>query len=507
MASSGKPTALHISLIFSVMLTIILGVVAYLSYRDYSEIRDKHESAAAELQAKENARKKMYDDLQLIKELLGHAYSEVGDRGTSNPNTVVGAMIKDMQEYGDELAEGTYHETIVKLRQELDNVAQQRNELTVQLNDTQNKLVALQNQYQAMVDEHQQAAAQANADLEGLVAEKREIVEAKDRQIAQLQQDLSNALLDLEREQEAHEADNRQREAELAKLAKINDSLRERLDHVTKHSFEVADGEIRWVDHNNGVVWINLGEADKLQVRTSFSVYAKSHQGVGRGPEDIKGTIEITKLLGPHLAEARYFQDDIYRPISEGDPIYTPLWSPNQVLNFSFVGLIDLDNDGRSDRPRLRDIVEATGARIDNEVDDEGNLTGNGIDVDTKFLVIGAIPDPAESPSTEREAIQRIHQQLETLRKEARLQGVRIVSLNQFLDYIGYTSSRRVWVPGTEVPWALKSGARSPAVNEAITGRTSSGQTSGVYNQRGRVRQPTSSGQTSKLYGGNRGGR
>ena len=36
-SSSGKPTAVHFSLIFFVMTTIIASVVAYLMYKDYSE--------------------------------------------------------------------------------------------------------------------------------------------------------------------------------------------------------------------------------------------------------------------------------------------------------------------------------------------------------------------------------------------------------------------------------------------------------------------------------------
>ena len=48
---------------------------------------------------------------------------------------------------------------------------------------------------------------------------------------------------------------------------------------------EVPTGYIRYVDSTNRLVYINLGSADKLPLRTTFAVYAKSNSGVGRGKE------------------------------------------------------------------------------------------------------------------------------------------------------------------------------------------------------------------------------
>jgi hypothetical protein len=88
------------------------------------------------------------------------------------------------------------------------------------------------------------------------------------------------------------------------------------------------DGQVRWVDPIGKRVWISVGEADGVDRRTMFSVYKKTHSGVGRGTvkrgvqaEDFKGSIEVTRVMESHLSEARILTDDILPPIAKGDPI------------------------------------------------------------------------------------------------------------------------------------------------------------------------------------------
>jgi hypothetical protein len=424
----------------------------------------------------------------------------VGREDQNNKATVIGAIRDDMQKYGGDPAVQTLHDTIVKLRQERDSIEQQKNSTNTELVDARKTILSLQSQYQGTVDQHQKAALEANAALQAQIAEKDEIARKKDEMIDDLNRQKSTALLDLEKLKQSTDATISQLDGEKSQLLRINDDLRRKLIESTQQSFEVADGEIRQVDHSQGLVWVNLGAADNLQVRTTFSVYTKGHHGVGRDVKDIKGTIEVTKITGPHIAEARVTNSDLYRPISPGDPIFTPLWSPNQVESFSFVGFVDLDGDGKSDRDRLHEIVAAAGAKIDNEVDDQGNVHGDGIDVNTRYLIIGKIPDPTQYAAEEREAAKRIGAAADKLSEAARRQGVQELSLPMFLSYIGYHTSQRLYVKGGKTPWTLKSGAHSASTDETVTDRAASGNVSGVYTTRGRVIQPTTgpAGSTSQ---------
>jgi hypothetical protein len=211
-------------------------------------------------------------------------------------------------------------------------------------------------------------------------------------------------------------------------------------------------------------------------------------------------------VIDAHSSEARILDEDIYNPLSKGDPIYSPVWSANQSLEFALVGVIDLDGDGRSDRELLHEIVRSNGSRITIEVDDSGvrnpPVEEAKINEQTKFLIVAKLPDPTEQASQDEiDAAFEIQRKAEELREEARRQGVRIVSLGDFLQFIGHKPKQRVYRPGDTRAFTLKSGARSTATDEAIGDRSSSGNTSGVYSRSKRL-GPQSEGDGNPFRGG-----
>jgi hypothetical protein len=141
------------------------------------------------------------------------------------------------------------------------------------------------------------------------------------------------------------------------------------------------------------------------------------------------------------------------------------IWRAGRGEAFSIIGIMDLDGDGKDNRDQLKRILAATGAWIDNEVDDKGILRVNGKFDDTprfadktKFVVVGKIPDIADTDDdSEAAAIQELIRLRKVIFEMARERGIRIVSLSDFLKYIGYKSDRRLFVPGSDVPHRLKS--------------------------------------------------
>ena len=113
---------------------------------------------------------------------------------------------------------------------------------------------------------------------------------------------------------------------------------------------------------------------------------------------------------------------------------------------------------------------------------------------------MGKIPNPLEAPPTEQKAIQLVMKERKELIEEARRQGVRVISMNKFLNYVGYTSTRRLWVPGEPYPYRLKSGSKSLGIKETIGKRQSSGSTSGVYSRGSRTGAPDSRGAIRKPF-------
>lgn len=522
--AANKPTAVHFSLIFFVMATIVAGVMAYMYYDDGRELRAQMEADRKEKEAQKSEALKYSEQVNELKKHIGHQHPEVGTdaagvqanaqgaTGNAPPNTVVGAIQQDISQYS--LTQPPDYKTALRevreaLEAEKANLLAQKQTSDAEIQKLTDQVAQLQQKVQEH-DSERASAVQARLSAEN---EHKKALQLVRDELTSKTQEYQQLLVQKQNEKNAHDQAIAEKDDRIARLVAINNVLQDRIKSATRTTFERPDGLIRWVDNSSHLVWINLGSADNLTKRTNFSVYKQNNRGVGvdtenslKGPEDMKGSIEVTRILDRHLAEARILDEDYSHPIAVNDPIYTPIWSPNQKEAFAFVGLIDMDDDGRSDRELLHDILSSANAKVQVEVDDEGNRTGGEINEQTKFLVVGEIPALEDlTNEEEKEAAKRIHAAHKDLKEEAREQGVRVVTLNDFMAFIGYTPRQRVFRPGDRRPFALKSGSRSTSTGESIgKNRFSTGQTSGIYSRSKRLGQPMGTGQTSGAYGGSR---
>jgi len=441
--------------------------------------------------------KQKLDELDRIKKVLGALYESVGDENT--PNTVLYDLNNHIKQYGGNVAQPTYNDTIVKLAEALRNMTQTRDQLQEALAREKSLFEQQTSEMNAQLVAEKGArdnADKSKVDADNLHSEelkkKQDDIESQRAALAQLQQEYSEF-------KDSSEKLEKQQSQRIERLQAFNAKLTAELEQKTRVSYEVEDGHIVWFDPIQKRVWINLGEVDGLRPRTTFSVYKKDHTGVGRGarqyeigPEDIKGAIEVTRVMGPHQAEARILGDVIYDPIAKGDPIYSPLWSPGRGESISMVGIADLDGDGKSDRDLLHEFVKSSGGTIDNEVDDKGVLFVDGkipeeempqLSEKTKFLVKGKIPDVGSTADPDqREIINRINRLQKEMDQQARERGIRVISLSDFLSFMGYKTQRRLFVPG-DTPYSIKHGARTPSTEESTGSRSPTGNTSAIYSK------------------------
>ena len=504
-AASNKPGAVHYALIVFVMITVILGIVTYQYNRSFSDASVELATKAEELSKLKALVKSGDDQVQVLKKLTGRIFDLIDDNtNPQNVNTVKSAAVKDMNDFGKELVGTNYAETLQKLREALDAALVDRDSKVTQVASLEKDLKAERDRLNVRIDTAGKAQTKAESEKRDVISVQDERLKAKQDDLDKLKQDNNAVTAELAQEKEAREKDNKGKNQEIKNLEIIVDVLREKLDNIEKVSFEVADGLIQRVDNASKLVWINLGDDDFLKPRMTFSVLGKDSQGVGRGAEDVKGKIEVTRILGRHIAEARITDEDLFRPMVANDLIYTPLWSPGLVEKFAFVGLMDLDGDGKSDWEELKHLLAVSGASIDTYVDDAGQrLPENSkITVHTKFLVLGDIPEPdAVSNENDKARIAEIRKHQNEMTKEAKVNGVRPVKLNDFLAYIGFEAKRRTLRPGQDRPFNLKAGATSTSVNEPLGDRSSSGSVSGSYGPRKKsTPQLSSDGNTSKLF-------
>lgn len=488
--AGSKPTAVHFSLVFFVMTTLILALVSYLTAKEYqkaaADAKQKGDDAASAQAALNNA----ISDIEALKQVMGYeGFDDVGAAG-QNENSVMAAVKKDLTQFGREYQQPqsapTVRETLQSLRAALETMSEQSKTYNVGMQDAGNRLQAEKTAMENRATQLAQSQAQSEAEKQKLITDTTEKMAEKDRTIATVRQELAAERVQKEQVTDELARVRREWSEEVAKLETANLELRIRLEALENYSFDKPDGQVVRVDNTTRRVWINLGSKDYVRSQLTFSVYTRDHRGVGRGPEDIKAKIEVTQVTSENLAECRIIQEDFDRPIQEGDPIYSPIFTPGAVEFFSFVGVLDMDGDGESDRDLLHDLLENAGAEVEVEVDDQGNRVPEGrkMSVKTKFLVMGDIPDKSKFAGFDdrQDELQKMNDEAIALRKEAVQQGIKIVTFRDFLNYIGYENRQRLFTAGEQQRYNLKSGSRSTSTDEVLgANRMSTGQTSARF--------------------------
>ena len=311
-----------------------------------------------------------------------------------------------------------------------------REKVNGELTDAQDqikKLNTVNAAYQKTADE-QVAAATAAKDkaLADLQAEQAKFMEAQ-----KVANDEKKTLLDqvskAEQEKTA-EVEKVKKEVEvvqkeLAGSKVLAKGLAGEKEKLLGKTFALDDGEIRNVNQRTATVWINLGKADGLRPQITFTVH---RPGLPANEEGRKASIEVTNLLGDHLAEARILEDNLKDPIVPGDKIYTPLWEPSHPEHFAIIGRIDFNGDGHDDHGRLRNLIVANGGAIDAEVDPETGKSSGSVTVDTRYLIRGPLGS------------EKAREAYDALLNASKQVGAETISVDKFLDKIGWRDPNQV---------------------------------------------------------------
>ncbi|MEX2118436.1 MAG: hypothetical protein WD847_02405 [Pirellulales bacterium] len=425
MASSGENQGLQIALIIFVMLTILLSVTTFMFFQQYQEADARSVSDQAAVAEATESLRATVAEVSDVKKMIG-----VPD--TAKHPDVQATFAEDMKQFGATIPEdkryyrqalefvyttlASTNEQLVEARTTIQNLkdsnqafetAKQQQLATAEAAQKQaeDALAAAQASFTDELDKKNQLAA----DLQGKLAQ-------KDQELAKAAEDSKKLIDDLTKNVE-----------KLELLVDVANTKIKELDPTVP--FEVADGEVRWVDQTSASVWINVGQADGLRRGITFSIVG-GDQAVG-GNQVRKASIEVTDILGPHFARARIVEDALSDPIVQGDKIFTPLWQAGRGEQFAIAGLIDVDGDGVDDRDMIRDLIRMAGGTIDAEVDDKGAQTGE-MSLNTRYLIMGK--EPADEALDGYTAIQ----------KEAERLGVHQINVAKFLDHVGWKDQRQV---------------------------------------------------------------
>jgi len=350
---------------------------------------------------------------------------------------------EDMQKFGGTFDpdQRFYRKILEYVSDENRKIASNESSAKEDVRKLNERLLAVEAEKETQVKQFQQEASKAKQDLASEANKFKEnytrINAEKDKIASQLEAE-RNKLDELAAK---HDQEMKKQQARLVQLDHSNEILRSRQLDPDPIS-QPADGRITWVNQRYGTVWIDLGEADQLRPQISFSVFGADESDPVKAAK--KGSIEVTRILGAHMAECQVTRDDPTKPLLPGDKIYSQVWDRGRKVGFAITGLIDFNDDGKSELAQLKTIIKINNGRVDAVLENDGKVAGE-MTVHTRYLILGRRPTDPRRAENFRRAWDAMSKQADEL-------GVETITLDEFLNLMG-------WQPDSAVV-KLGSGSR-----------------------------------------------
>jgi RNA polymerase sigma factor (sigma-70 family) len=96
-------------------------------------------------------------------------------------------------------------------------------------------------------------------------------------------------------------------------------------------------GRVVQLDRTGAIAYLNLGSSDGITPKVTFSIRSMS---LDHKLNPAKGTLEVVRVIGPHLAQARVTKvlDPKTDPICQGDEVFNPTWNPGKTVERAVPG-------------------------------------------------------------------------------------------------------------------------------------------------------------------------
>ena len=323
----------------------------------------------------------------------------------------------------------------------------------------QDRIAQAEKERQAAIAERQAESQKLQEDLERLRAEHTKTNTQRTATIGQRDEQIKKI--------EAQIAEN---QTAIKNLTLTNDRLREQVVK-DETALTAPDGKVLWVNQPARIVWVNLGEEDAVRPQMTFDVYDVDQNNLIQ--PNVKGTIEILRVVDANSSEARIRTDQLSNPIMGGDAIDSHIWQRGERLRFALAGMIDIDDDSRNDLDMLADLIKLNGGVIDAILTEQGQVVDEQgkpaeMSIHTRYLVQGDAPSDPEALKG-----------YVAMSKQSQTLGVEEISYTRILEFVDYDGKGR--------SVALGRGARAADFKaKPLTGvtRSSTGSVSGLYGQK-----------------------
>ena len=342
---------------------------------------------------------------------------------------------EDMERWGS-----TFEESNRSFRTILENIFEENHKLAQSESDAKAQLKAIKQQLLATEAQKNDQIGKYEADYKKALADKESLsneFKLSREQINAEKSKIADQLADQRKKIDRMVAENSEAQKSLddkiVKLHRVIDILKSNQAPTDPYA-QPADGRIAWVDQRAGKVWINLGDADHLRPQVTFSVYSGDANDVNSAVS--KGSIEVVRILSPHMSEARITGDKSTRPLMEGDKVFSQVWNRGRQIGFAITGVIDLNDDGSDDIDQLKRIIQLNNGKVDAVPSKEGGIDGQ-MTVDTRYLILGKPPGEGRTSSKgSSKSFQKMSAEADTL-------NIEVITLNDFLSLMGWQSENR----------------------------------------------------------------
>jgi hypothetical protein len=263
-------------------------------------------------------------------------------------------------------------------------------------------------------------------------------------------------------------------DATVKKQAITIDEQKEIINQFRNPDFAAPQGEIIDVANGGTTVWINLGRVDGLRVGVPFSIIDEATINTTEATK--KATMVVTKLIDNDMAQAKVDEGSYSysKPIVKGDKIYSPAWRPGRPVGFALVGMMDTNGDRRDDVEQVRELIRASGGKIDAEMDSSGVINDKlaGLSPNTSYLVTGTdVGIDTTNPDLRAEQVVK-NTQYAKFMNEARSNGIQVISIDKLLGFLKTEGKSRTIPLGNRIrseDFPIEASARPPVSNGTVS--------------------------------------
>ncbi len=424
--AKGQDQTLQIFLIFFTILLIGFMAATYFMFSYWSGAVKELETTKTQLGDANAAKLSLQSENEAYRQNMGFGQFD-------NADAVKDQFDNDMDKYA-----GTFGEADQKYRRVLEIMFTENQKFALDQANDKSKIKELEERLLQIETEKQKQIAGFEAQLKKVEQDAASERNKFNQQRASLEKEQAQLAKTLAEQRTKFDTERTKLSDDISKLNSDIVAMQRTIDKQKTliarddPSFEVPDGEVKYVNQANSTVWINLGEADSVRRQVTFAVVDTSSSDVAQA--EPKGKIEVTKILADHMAEAVVTEDDPRNPILPGDKIFSQVWHRGQELHFAFTGKIDLNGDGRDDMTQARDLVSLNGGIVDAYVDKDGKVQGE-MSVETRYLVLGEFPESTNDAP--------LRTAWEKMTKDASSKGIETISLVDFMNQMGYKAQDR----------------------------------------------------------------